>query len=392
MKRLVITTLLLIPCWAVYTFAQSPLDGVSFQASTYNMRLENVGVVRLTNVTGSNCRVEDGPLGNDVPSAEDCLTLDSGEPAVDVTFGAGPQAVGDVTVEPRATVFDGLATPIEIFNVATDVTATTDVYAEPGELLEFVIRSPDNEFPAGDDIDFWGFSATGIQYPNAMPDSVVGLPFDEVLENYTNFYFWYEGEDGPLTEGYEVGLPEALGVGRHPTDPDREVLYPIYSRGQADDQTDTVAGGSLDFHSHGSILNASPQIGNLLVLADNTVNFDFIDPLDDVVGFGLGVLVHPPEAEDIGPICDPNTQGDIDGDGQVAFADFLVLSANFGTEVDGSSQGDIDCSGDVQFADFLILSSNFGTSVGAAASVPEPSSSVLLLISCLFGLMLRRRS
>ncbi len=392
MKRLVVTTLLLLPCLWSFTLAQSSLDGVSFQASTFNMRNENVGVVRLTNTTGSDCRVEDGPLGNDVPSAENCQVFDSGQPAVDIAFGAGPQAVGDVTVEPTATVFEGISSPISIVNVATETTVTTDVFSDPGELLEFVIRSPENEFPAGDDIEFWGFSATGIQYPNAKADSFVGLPFDEVLENYTNFYFWYEGEDGPLTEGYEVGLPEALGVGRHPTDPDREVLYPIYSRGQADDQTDTAPGGSLDFYSHGSILSDNPQIGNLLVLSDNTVNFDFIDPLDDVTGFGLGFLVHPPETEDVGPICDPTTQGDLDGDGQVAFADFLVLSANFGTEVEGASQGDIDCSGDVAFADFLILSNNFGTSVGAAASVPEPSSSLLLLISGVVGLAFRRKA
>jgi|GEM_PF-3082199 len=75
-----------------------------------------------------------------------------------------------------------------------------------------------------------------------------------------------------------------------------------------------------------------------------------------------------------GQPCNPNTMGDIDGSGDVAFADFLILSANFGQAVFGHTEGDIDCGGDVAFADFLILSANFGQTVGATASVPEPTN------------------
>ena len=85
-----------------------------------------------------------------------------------------------------------------------------------------------------------------------------------------------------------------------------------------------------------------------------------------------------------GDVCDPNSAGDLDGDGSVAFADFLVLSANFGTEVTSHADGDIDCNGTVDFADFLVLSANFGQAVGAE-SVPEPASSVTL---CLAGLLI----
>ena len=387
MRKISVAAVLGAAILGASAFAQSPLDGTTFQASTYNLHSENVGTVRLIDVPDTECGVEDGPLGNDKPG-EECFVLDSGVPAVDLTFGGGAQQVGDVTVTPTATPFEGLEAPIEIFNFITDTTAPTTAFNNVGDLLEFAIVTEDRAlFPSADDEDFWGFSATGIQYPNAAAESFIGLPFDEELGNFTNFYFWYEDKDGPITDGYEVGLPVGLGVGRHPIDADREVLYPLYSRGQTDEQTDTVVGGSLDFYSHGSILDSNPLIGNILVLADNTLAE--IDALEEVVGFGLGVFVQRPDTDE--PLCDPNTMGDIDGDGTVAFGDFLILSANFGQTVDSHSLGDIDCSGDVAFADFLLLSANFGQSVGAQ-SVPEPNGWALVMLAAVGCLALRRQT
>ena len=49
--------------------------------------------------------------------------------------------------------------------------------------------------------------------------------------------------------------------------------------------------------------------------------------------------------------------GDIDGDGELTFADFLLLSSNFGRQVeDGVASGDLNEDGQVDFADFLLLS------------------------------------
>jgi|GEM_PF-4220942 len=108
---------------------------------------------------------------------------------------------------------------------------------------------------------------------------------------------------------------------------------------------------------------------------------------DEICLSGMMITITAPPVESM---CSPDSQGDLDGNGRVEFADFLALSANFGNEVGSHAEGDIDCSGSVDFADFLVLSANFGTSVGAATSVPEPSG--MALFACVgFAGYLRRR-
>jgi len=99
------------------------------------------------------------------------------------------------------------------------------------------------------------------------------------------------------------------------------------------------------------------------------------------------------------PLCTPlnGLLGDLDGDGTVAFEDFLTLSANFGTDISGVAGnkytlGDIDCSGDVAFDDFLILSANFGQTIDdmSIQNVPEPTFGMLHAVFILQLLNLRR--
>ena len=60
-------------------------------------------------------------------------------------------------------------------------------------------------------------------------------------------------------------------------------------------------------------------------------------------------------------ICIPSV-GDIDGDNEIGFSDFLILSGEFGASSPGI-QADLDCDGSIGFSDFLILSGNFGRRV-----------------------------
>ena len=81
--------------------------------------------------------------------------------------------------------------------------------------------------------------------------------------------------------------------------------------------------------------------------------------------------------------------GDANLDGSVDFADFLVLSTNFGEPTLDWRDGTFSGGGVVQFADFLELANNFGTtgfeSIIRAAPVPEPNALTMLVFG--FGAM-----
>ena len=76
--------------------------------------------------------------------------------------------------------------------------------------------------------------------------------------------------------------------------------------------------------------------------------------------------------------------GDVDFNGQVEFADFLVLSRNFNSDTTAWSRGDLAPDGRINFSDFLVLSNNFGQTFSSedgddqtgTASVPEPNTKV----------------
>ena len=85
------------------------------------------------------------------------------------------------------------------------------------------------------------------------------------------------------------------------------------------------------------------------------------------------------ELDDFLALLVPSTlRGDTDGNGEVDFQDFLVLSAHFG-QPGQYTDGDFDLDGEISFADFLILSKSFGRTASNAASVPEPQGFAMLL-------------
>ena len=131
----------------------------------------------------------------------------------------------------------------------------------------------------------------------------------------------------------------------------------------------------------------------MLPQGTNGVDYLSAEAIDlDTSGLAVAPFIQLILGEEAGCfIPDGVLAGDLDQDGSVGFADFLLLSANFGQTVDSYEQGDIDCNGTVAFADFLALSANFGQSSATPAEVPEPSSQVLMIGSLLAMLLMARR-
>lgn len=83
-------------------------------------------------------------------------------------------------------------------------------------------------------------------------------------------------------------------------------------------------------------------------------------------------------------------RGDVNGDGNVNFADFLKLSANFGKPERSQAEGDLDGNGKVEFADFLILSANFGRTKTTPDFTVEPMQRNLENVETFFALFSRQ--
>ncbi len=84
------------------------------------------------------------------------------------------------------------------------------------------------------------------------------------------------------------------------------------------------------------------------------------DPTQDLAAEQKPTFVED-EEEPKEPDVPGNLPGDANGDREVNFEDFLLLSQNYGKETDAVfEEGDVDNDGQIGFLDFLILSDNFG--------------------------------
>ena len=74
--------------------------------------------------------------------------------------------------------------------------------------------------------------------------------------------------------------------------------------------------------------------------------------------------------------------GDVDNDGSIQFADFVILANNFGRTGATRADGDLNDDRIVDFADFLILANSFEKSRKAATlsiSAAVPTENVIWL-------------
>lgn len=220
------------------------------------------------------------------------------------------------------------------------------------------------EFGEGTDDDFnLGFALQSIRW-NTPP----GIDVTLAVEEGESYKIQALMGEACCDRGFDVFLEDELMV-------DNLIVQELQNNG-INDGTSAVA-FTHEFIAGDDEVNFSLG-GSVFGTPDN-------NPILHVLTLEKIDALPPPE-----PTCDPNTGGDLDGNGMVEFADFLILSNGFGTEVADHTEGDIDCNGTVEFADFLVLSNAFGTSV-EAEPVPEPSSHILVLAAGLVGMLVRRR-
>ena len=127
-------------------------------------------------------------------------------------------------------------------------------------------------------------------------------------------------------------------------------LYVVFGRKQQNqsgtgavaDTVDIPTGGEVTYLVRGTIPESFSYRGNVSVTEGPTqINLD-------------------PRSSKITIPASQVTRGDVDSNGIVDFADFLLLAENFGNTAAKRDQGDLDENGVVDFNDFAILQETFG--------------------------------
>lgn len=112
---------------------------------------------------------------------------------------------------------------------------------------------------------------------------------------------------------------------------------------------------------------------------------------DDVLGVSDLSCVSSIEARDLVLAALNTLPGDLDGNGEVGFADFITLSQNYGKDSPRYVDGNIDLRGGVTFEDFIMLANGFGKTPKDLTAVPEPTGIAMIWLGVLCGTVARRR-
>lgn len=259
----------------------------------------------------------------------DSLELDGddweGDP-VELTFDGIEEQAGGLLINERVAKWDGRENGIFAIQAAgIDEETEFDLldWENPGEILEFSMKTADGDWLADEADENSFFSMIGLDWANSDAGQ---QPFF-----YEQSFYFYYSQDGEAVTGYETQL-EGIGllVGEHPFDESvSEVVYIAYSRGQVDEVTKTYDGG---FHMTGGTTQLDADASWALLLqtmgiAPTTQN-----------GIHWGILVDAPSGPDV-----TFETGDVNLDGEIDVADINELTRAI---VDGKSDAVFDMNGD----------------------------------------------
>jgi len=292
------------------------------------------------------------------------LVIGSFGGVVDVRFGDGTGAFGEPTSYPD--LF-----PLLVAVGDVDGNGYPDISVADRISVTLLINQQDGTFEAATET-----TGRPALFPEAESNSGItqteladldGDGRSEILVGYAR--------DFPLV-GY-VARWQFKDDGLFEIDPDPEGFATRLNSGPAeivvrdfnnDAVLDIFVRGENIFFDHDGLMREF--LGPELVYysnADGTFDASFVDipfrlrtSLDSAqhsISVSRGVFVLIDETVDI---YRPAIRGDVNLDGAVDFADFLILSANFGKDSAAWEDGDVNLDSVVDFADFLVLASNFG--------------------------------
>lgn len=224
-----------------------------------------------------------------------------------------------------------------------------------------------------------GLASAGDFNADGFDDILIGSPGDsgasiEPVRDAGTAFFVYGGSNLPRTINAPTDLRGDLGfeIGANRSSADTLHGRFVSSLGDINqDGFDDIVVNSVNVllgHSNGQEVAVTDTISRLHPGASVTYTISADSPVE---GFEFVATAHDRDRVDATPennrasFAQAPLPGDVNLDGEVSFADFLILSMNFGNVDSERSDGDLNDDALVSFEDFLILTNDFGNSISA---------------------------